>query len=155
MPPQFLGAFRIVVHPLADALHRHIFARHDAALDQDAADRRVGIAVMGVVVQAQRRCRPRSATRAEPWICMNSRSVSLFSQASLETALGQRAVLDLAAVVERHELAAADLCETPRPDWAGSHSPDGSRARTDSTGGDKTGTGYASLCVREPSTIGS
>ena len=52
LPPQFIGAVGILLHPLPDLLHRHLILRDDVALDQDAADRRVGIAVMRVVIDA-------------------------------------------------------------------------------------------------------
>src|SRR4029453_18279090 len=41
-------------HPLPNALHRHLFARNEIALDESTAGRGKGIAVMRVVVDAQR-----------------------------------------------------------------------------------------------------
>src|SRR5438093_1403693 len=42
-------------HPLPNALHRHLFARNEIARDESTAGRGKGIAVMRVVVDAQRR----------------------------------------------------------------------------------------------------
>src|SRR6516225_3203355 len=42
-------------HPLPNPLHRHFFARNEIALEEGTADRSKGIAVMRVVVDAQRR----------------------------------------------------------------------------------------------------
>src|SRR6266481_998456 len=46
---------RMRSHPLPNALHRHFFARNEIALDEGTADGSKGIAVMRVVVDAQRR----------------------------------------------------------------------------------------------------
>jgi hypothetical protein len=40
-------------HPLSNALHRHLLARNEFALDQHAADCTVRIAVVRIVVDAQ------------------------------------------------------------------------------------------------------
>src|SRR5262249_30676497 len=42
-------------HPVADALHRHFFARDEIALDEHAPDGGIGVAVVGIVIDAQRR----------------------------------------------------------------------------------------------------
>src|SRR5207249_10286629 len=46
---------RVRCHPLSNALHRHFFARNEIALDEGTADRTKRVAVVRVVVDAQRR----------------------------------------------------------------------------------------------------
>ena len=78
LPPQLLCRLRVARHVVADPLHRHVLARDDVALDQDAADRRIGLAVVRIVVEAK--VDPSSSLmRADPWICMNSSSVKFFT----------------------------------------------------------------------------
>jgi len=43
----------VVLHPFADALHRHFFAGNDLAIDQHVTDWHEWIAVMRIVVDAQ------------------------------------------------------------------------------------------------------
>ena len=42
-------------HPFANALHRHLLARNTIALNEHAADRGIGVTVVRIVVDAQRR----------------------------------------------------------------------------------------------------
>ena len=53
LPPDIRGQVRVGLHPIADALHRHLVPGEEFALDQHTADRRVGPAVMQVVIDAQ------------------------------------------------------------------------------------------------------
>src|SRR5947199_300776 len=55
LPAQFVGTVRMLLHPLPDLLHRHLLFRDEAAIDQDAAHRCIWIAVMRVVIDAERR----------------------------------------------------------------------------------------------------
>src|SRR5262249_9321857 len=48
----FLGALRSSRYPLTDALQRHLFARDNVTLNENAADRHERIAVMAIVVDA-------------------------------------------------------------------------------------------------------
>ena len=50
-PPQLLALLGIALHPFADAVHRHFVLGHDLAVDQTAADRVIGMAVRGLIVQ--------------------------------------------------------------------------------------------------------
>ncbi|CCD96483.1 hypothetical protein BRAO375_600055 [Bradyrhizobium sp. ORS 375] len=107
-PAQLVGAFRILLHPVADALHRHLLARNDAALDQDATDRRVGMAVVGIVVDAHRRAVIETDPRGA--LDLREQQIRLIPQPrDLEATALDGAVLDLRAVVVGHELAPSDL----------------------------------------------
>ena len=110
LPPQFLGAVRVLIHPLPDLLHRHLLFGDDAAIDQDATDRRIGIAIMGVVIDAH----GRAILEADPRRALNLREqqIRLIPEpAEFEASAGNRAVLDLGPVVIGHELAATDLAK--------------------------------------------
>src|SRR5262249_4413275 len=48
----FLGALRISAHPLAGTFQRHLFARDNITLNENAADRHERIAVMAIIVDA-------------------------------------------------------------------------------------------------------
>src|SRR5580704_6415975 len=48
-----LSVFGMAEHPFADAIHRHLVARHELLLDEKPADGGVGMTVMGVVVDAK------------------------------------------------------------------------------------------------------
>src|ERR1700720_4580067 len=50
---QRLSVFGMAEHPFADAIHRHLVARHEFLLDEKPADGGVGMTVMGVVVDAK------------------------------------------------------------------------------------------------------
>src|SRR6185503_21304 len=72
--------------------------------------RRIGIAIMGVVIDAN----GRAVVEADPrrTLDLREQQVGLFLQkADFETAAFNRAVLDLGAIVIGHQLAAADLAE--------------------------------------------
>ena len=66
MPPQLLALLRIALHPFADAVHRHLVLRDDVALDQEAADRDIGMAVGGLHSSAAAACRRRAARAPSP-----------------------------------------------------------------------------------------
>ena len=107
LPPHVLGLVRIGLHPFADALHRHFVLGDDLAIDQHAADRRIGPAIMRIVVDAQNGAvfQP-DAGRA---LNLREQHVDLAAQpADFQMPAVERAVLDLAAVVIGHDLAAAD-----------------------------------------------
>ena len=99
---QLLGLVAMLDHPLADALERHLLARHQVALDQDAADRRVGMAVMGRVVDAQDQAvlepHPRRALDVD-----RERRDRILEPADFEMPAVERALLDLAAVEVRRD----------------------------------------------------
>ena len=110
LPPQFVGAVGVLLHPLPDLLHRHLILGDDVALDQDAADRRVGKAVMRVVIDAD----GGAVLEAHPRRALDLREQQIglvLEPDDFEAATGNRAVLDLGAIVIGHELAAADLAE--------------------------------------------
>ena len=105
------GFLRIRGHPGADALSRHLLARHEIALDEYALDRAVVIAVVRIVADAHRRAVLEDhAPRA---FDLDREQVErILEPADLELLPVERAGLDGAAVVVRHELvvpgAAAD-----------------------------------------------
>ncbi len=110
LPPQFLGAVGILIHPFPDPLHRHLIFRDDVALDQDAADRRIGVAIMCVVIDAD----GRAVLEADPRRALDLREQQIglvFEPADFEASAGDRTVFDLAAIVIGYELAAADLAK--------------------------------------------
>ncbi len=53
LPAHVLGTIRIGLHPFADPLHRHFFARNDVVINQHSSDRHIRIAIVGIVVEAQ------------------------------------------------------------------------------------------------------
>ena len=103
--PELAAAVRAGEHPLADAVHRHLFLGHLAAIDQDAADRQVAVAVVGVVVDAQHRAvLELDARRA---LDVDEEGVDrILEPADLQMPPVERAVLDLRAVVIEHALLA-------------------------------------------------
>ncbi len=108
LPPQFVGAVGILLHPIPDLLHRHLIFRDDVAFDQDAADRRIGKAVMRVVIDAD----GGAVLEAHPGraLDLGEQQIGLVLQPDdFEAAAGNRAVLDFGAIVIRHQLAATDL----------------------------------------------
>ncbi len=106
LPPQLLGAVRIGTDPFADAVHRHLVARHQIALDQDPADGRIGVSVMAVVIdpddQAVLEPHARRALDLD-----EQRIGRVLDPADLEMLPVEHPVLDLGAVVIGHELARA------------------------------------------------
>src|SRR5262249_56795565 len=48
-----LGLIGIGGNPALDAIHRHLFARDEIAVDEDAPDGSVAMAVVGIVVEPQ------------------------------------------------------------------------------------------------------
>src|SRR5206468_6330247 len=110
LPTQLVGLIQIFLHPLPDLLHRHLILGDDVALDQDAADRRIGIAIMGIVIDAD----GRTVVEADPrrTLDLREQQVGLFLQpADFEPAAFNRAILDFGAIVIGYQLAAADLAE--------------------------------------------
>ena len=108
LPPQLLAVLRIGFHPLPDALHRHFFARHDLALDQELADRNVRMAVLRHVVQAQQLAVVElDAHRALD--VDEERIDRILQPADFQTAAGEHAVVDRGAIVVRHQPALAAL----------------------------------------------
>src|SRR5581483_2507703 len=103
-----VGALRILLHPFANALHRHLLARNDAALDQDAADGRIGKAVIGIVVDAD----GRAVIQADPRRALDLREqqISLIPEpGDLQATSLDRTILDLSAIVIGDQLAPSDL----------------------------------------------
>ena len=92
-----LGLVGILRHPLADAVHRHFLARDEVALDQDAPDRRVGMAVVGVVVDPQHRAVFEAHARRALDLDGHRLPVIL-EPGDLEPLAVERAVLDRAAI---------------------------------------------------------
>src|SRR3979411_1747964 len=99
-------------HPRADALPRYLLARHQIALDQRALDRAVGIAVVRIVADAQRRavledhaCRALDLDRDQV--------ERILDPADLELLAVERPGLDGAAVVVGHELVALGAAAAP------------------------------------------
>ena len=88
-------------------VHRHVFARDDVALDQDAADRRVGMAVVRVVIDAQQRAVGQPHARRA--LDLDEQEiVRVLEITDLQIAGRERAVLDLRAVEIRRVFAARD-----------------------------------------------
>src|SRR6185437_1918044 len=100
----------ILVHPFPDPLHRHLLPRNDAAIDQNAADRRIGIAIMRIIIDAD----GRAILEMNPCRALDLREQQIglaLEPADFETAAGDGAVLDLGAIVIGHELAPSDLAK--------------------------------------------
>src|SRR5947209_6709105 len=100
-------------HPLPNALYRHFFARNEIALAEGAASRSKGVAVMRVVVDAQRRAVfEDDAPRA---FNLNGEQIEwILEPADFKFLAIERAGLNSATVVVRHQLVllvtAADPC---------------------------------------------
>src|SRR5579871_1217196 len=105
LPTHLLGFLRMGLHPLPDALHRHLFARNDIALDQHTAHRHVGIAVVSVVVDAQHGTvfepDPRRALDLD-----EQRVGSAADPADFQVAAVEGAVFDFATIVVGNKFAA-------------------------------------------------
>src|SRR5262245_1620340 len=100
-------------HPLPNALDRRFFARNEIALDEGTADRSKGIAVMRVVVDAQRRAVfEDDAPRA--FNLKGEQIEWILEPADFKLMAIERAGLNSATVVVRHQLVllvtAADPC---------------------------------------------
>src|SRR6516225_7934231 len=101
----FLRALRIRAHPLTDALKRHLLARDDLSLDENAADWNVRVSVVSIVGDAQHR----SVFQSHPGraLDLNHQSIRrIFDPADLEMLAVKGAVEDLATIVVGHEFAA-------------------------------------------------
>src|SRR6195256_3996404 len=108
LPPQFLGAVWILIDPFPDLLHRHLLFRDDAAVDQDASDRRIGISIMRVVIDAY----GRAVVEPDPRRALDLREQQIgltFKPADFQASAGNRAVFHLGPIVIGNELATADL----------------------------------------------
>ena len=96
LPAQRSAGLRILLHPGADRGHRHLVARDHAAFDQQAPDRDIGMPVLPVIAD------PDGAAAAQP---DPARALDLQKECvdrivdpkQLETAAGERAILDLGA----------------------------------------------------------
>jgi hypothetical protein len=82
-------------HPGADGLHRHVFARQHAALDEQPADPGIGQAALGGISEAHERA------VGEPYpagsLDMNEKGICpVFKPNKLKTAVAERTFLDLA-----------------------------------------------------------
>src|SRR6266567_6272829 len=100
-------------HPLPNALHRHLFARNEIARDESTAGRGKGVAVMRVVVDAQRRAVfEDDAPRA--FNLKGEQIEWILEPADFKFLAIERAGLNSATVVVRYELVlvvtAADPC---------------------------------------------
>src|SRR5215467_416943 len=104
---------RMGSHPLPNALDRRFFARNEIALDEGTADRGKGMAVMRVVVDAQRRAVfEDDAPRA--FNLKGEQIEWILKPADFKFLAIERAGLNSATVVVRHQLVllvtAADPC---------------------------------------------
>src|SRR5436309_5254319 len=89
--------------PVVDALHRHLFARNDIALDQRASDRAIGIAIVGIVVDAQRGAVLKNHPRRA--LDLNGERLERVPEpADFKLLTIERAGFDSAAVVVRDDL---------------------------------------------------
>jgi hypothetical protein len=91
-------------HPVPDPLHRHFLARNEIALDQHAPDRRVGKAVVRVVVDPQRGAVLEDHARRA--LDLNRQRLERIPEpADFELLAVERACFDGAAIVIGHDLA--------------------------------------------------
>ncbi len=98
------------MHPFADALHRHFLARHQAALDQHAAHRHIGVAVMRIIIDVHHGAVFEPDLRRS--FDADEQRIGLAAHpANLEVLAVERAVLDRAAVVIGNELAVRHAAE--------------------------------------------
>src|SRR5262249_23622221 len=119
--PHLCAFVRMRGHPAADALRRDRVTRDVVALDEHALDRTVRIAVVRIEADAQRRAVfENHAPRAFE---LDREQVERIPEpADLESLPVERAGLDGAAVVVRHEvvvLVAAADARAPVPKWRG------------------------------------
>src|SRR6266516_5105785 len=90
-------------HPLPNALHRHLFARNEIARDESTAGRGKGIAVMRVVVDAQR-CAVFEDDAPRAFNLDGEQIEWIPEPADFKFLAIERARFDGAAVIVRHEL---------------------------------------------------
>ena len=94
LAPQRRALLRMRLHPSADSLHGQLLARNFAALEQQPADRHVGMAIAAVIAD------PNRAALLQPYL---PRSLDLQKEGvdrvvnpgELKPLPGQRAILDL------------------------------------------------------------
>src|SRR4030081_2963473 len=99
------GFVRIRGPPAANALPRYLLARHEIALGEHALDRAVGITVVRIVADAQRRAVLEDHARRA--LDLDRDQVErILDPADLELLAVERTGLDGAAVVVGHELVA-------------------------------------------------
>src|SRR5262249_22025311 len=111
---QFFRLIGMRIHPVADALHAHLLPRDFLAFDQHAANRGVGMTIMGIVVDTQHGAVFKPNAR---------RSLNLAKQevdgtldpADLEPLTVERTVLDLSAIKVGHERAVGGSASRAAP----------------------------------------
>src|SRR6185437_3925731 len=109
LAPQLLALFRIGLHPVTDAVHRHVFFRDDAAVDQISADRRIRLAVAGDVIETQQLAVVELDARGTLDL-REERVDRILDVADFQAAAGDRAVFDLGAIeITEHFAATREL----------------------------------------------
>src|SRR5262245_30149828 len=107
------GFVRMRGHPVAHALRRYLLARNEIALDERARDRAEGITVVRIVADAQRRAVLED--HAPGALDLDAEQVErILEPADLELLPVERAGLDGAAVVVRHQLVVFVAATDPR-----------------------------------------
>src|SRR6185437_137658 len=107
---QFLGAIRVLIHPLPDALHRHLILRDDVALNQDTADGRIRKSIIGVVVDADGRAILKPDTRRA--LDLRKEQIGLaLEPADFKAPPRNRTVLDFSTIIIWHQFPATDLAK--------------------------------------------
>ena len=101
-------------HPVANALRRHLLARDEIAFDEHALDRAVAITVVRIVADAQRRAVLEDHAR-RAFDLDREQVERILEPADLEFLPVERAGLDGAAIVIRHELVVPVTATDPRP----------------------------------------
>src|SRR6516162_4930016 len=94
-------------HPIANALHRHLFSAQYFLVDENAADRHIRPAIVGIVIDAKNGSifEPNSGRALD----LREQNVDLVVQvADFKMPAVERAILNLAAIVVGHNLAAPD-----------------------------------------------
>src|SRR5262245_62435922 len=110
----FLTFVRMHRHPFANALHRHLLARNTIALNEYAADRRIGITIVRIIVDAQGRAVLEDYARRT--FNLNREDVEwILEPADFKFLAVERAGLNGAAVVVWHELVVLVAATDPRP----------------------------------------
>src|SRR6516164_9793826 len=107
-------------HPFANALHRYVLARNEIALDEGTTERGKRVAVVRVIVDAQRRAVLQDYPSGT--LDLNCKQVEwILEPADFKFLAVERAGLDGAAVVIRHELAfSIEPADPPTLVWKGS-----------------------------------
>src|SRR5262245_36105238 len=107
------GFIRMRGHPVAHALRRYLLARNEIALDEHALDRAEGVTVVRIVADAQRRAVLEDHTPRA--LDLDAEQVErILEPADLELLSVERAGLDGAAVVVRHQLVVLVAATDPR-----------------------------------------